>query len=219
MKIRSLSVLFSLLFVAGSSALAQRANLVSNGDFEAGPSGAETYNFESTPGWYNWGQGLNQRTNARSNVSASRGSRYSAVISDRYNIDLGSELFARDQFGSVVHSQRTGHVIRTGDSFQLSYDWTTGYRWDGLRGQVRFVLFATDNDALGGSVVWSEVFDSGRHGGREGDWRDVTLSGQPVPAAAAGRTLFVAFYGFLDAAALRNHPGYARVDNIVVTVR
>lgn len=219
MKNPSPSLFVFCLALMSPLATAQAVNLIENGTFEAGPGQASAVQFISTPGWYNWGQGLNQRANARSDANPLPGSRYSAVINDRYNFEAGPSLFSRAQFGPLVHTQKTGHVIRAGESFQVSYEWAGAYRWNLTRNEVRFVLFATNTDTLGGEVVWSEVFDSGVHAGREGAWKKVSHTGRVVNPAAVGRTLFVAFFGVQDGTSLSAQPGFARVDNLEVKVR
>ncbi len=189
------------------SKLSAQTNLVTNGDFETG--GGTT--FDTTPGWYNMGKSQNQDSKARSNTLAHGGS-YSATISDRYDIETGA-------FSWVAHCQKTTYTIKEGDSFAISYFWRpSDIGWQRGRDNVQFVLFATDNNTLAGNAVWSATLVSGNFPGNDIKiWKNVEARTGVVSPLAVGKTLFVSFYGF-DRGGLSSDAGYARVDDIVVTV-
>lgn len=177
------------------------ADLITNGDFETGTG----LTFETTPNWFNRGTG-GQTANARGDNLNLGDSTRNAVINEQFTVDGG--------FGAIAHSQNTGHAIQEDDYFALSYDWRDASEWQD-RDVVRFVHFATADNTLAGTVVWSDTLDSG---GRTSaaTWESVSQETAVVNSAAVGQTLFVNFYG-VDP--LETGPaGFARVDNITVEV-
>jgi hypothetical protein len=202
-----------LLIITGllsglSSASVPGQNLVTNGDFEAGSN----LTFDGTPNWFNRGT-AGQAGSARGDNLNLLGSDFNAVISDRYN-------FGTSTFGPVAHSQRVtagSYKIQGGDFFSLSYDWRDASGWEQAHDQVRFVLFATVNDTLAGTVVWSETLDSGTSSAAA-TWESVSQTTGTVTLAAVGKDLFIQFYGVdLNSEGISTTTGFARVDNISVS--
>jgi hypothetical protein len=187
---------------------AQSANLVSNGDFETGTANF----FWGTPGWYNMGKGKKQDVNGRSDKSTIIAGNYSAGVNDRYDA-------ASKERSSVVHSQVTRHIIQPGDVFTLSYDWQPlDQFWQTARDTIRFTLFATSDDTLGGKVVWSVDLDSDFFRQSPGTVKAVVHELSPVPDAAVGRKLMLAFHGLDTVDGVNGNTHYARVDNVSITV-
>lgn len=195
-----------LLFALSPVAL-QAENLVVNGDFETGNGTA----FYQTPGWYNCGTGLNQGTSARTDQGGAITGSYSATVSDRY-------ITAESKFGPVTHVQKTNYTIQEGDSFPLSYEWRPADEyWQRAQDTVRFVLFATVNDKVGGAKVWSSELTSDFFKGNPSGVMAVSATSSVVDPEAVGRALFVMFYGVDTVNGGKdNTPHWARVDNIEV---
>lgn len=187
------------------------ATIITNGDFEIG-GGTD---FDTTADWFNRGSG-GQTATARADNLNLTGSNFNAVINDRYNdFDAGGP-FVSAEFGSVVHSQNTGYAIQAEDFFEVRYDWRDALDWQ-PRDIVRVVLFATENNTLGGSIVWSSILDSDQ---RElvGEWEPVFQTSSVVASEAVGQTLFVNFFGVDTRAEGAAGPtGFARFDNLEVT--
>jgi hypothetical protein len=189
------------------SSLSAETNLVTNGDFETGTGKT----FEETSGWYNRGRGANQKANARSTGFAHGGS-CSALVSDRYDN-------AKSAFLGAAHCQKTSYAIKAGDSFVVSYFWRpVDSGWQLGRDNIEFALFATDNNTVGGTVVWSALLRSENFSGLDlADWKNVSDQSTVATAAAVGKTLFVCFYGVDRGKILSKDTGYALVDDIEVT--
>jgi hypothetical protein len=187
--------------------LSAQTNLLTNGDFETGGGGT----FDETPGWYNRGQGDKQDSRARTNTMAHGGS-YSATVSDRYDV-------AKSAFSWVAHCQKTTYTIKAGDSFSVSYFWRpVDSGWQLGRDNVQFVLFSTDNNTVGGNLLWSSTLTSGNFAGADLTvWKSVSDQTSVVAPASVGKALFVCFYGVDRGKILSTDVGYARVDDIVVT--
>jgi hypothetical protein len=181
-----------------------RANLIKNGDFEAGPSDKTEYNFKETPGWYN-------RANAKDpnaqNAAARKkqGAQYTAVANDSTNEE---GLPQKTWF-----NQKTAHTIKAGDVFNLSLDWSDAQSWES-GDLLRVTVYATENDKLSGRVVWQSTVDFQK--GPGSTLASETHAFEPADENAAGRTLFFSFYGVDPEQA--GTTGFARVDNIVLTV-
>lgn len=194
------------IFAVLASAFAHAENLVDNGDFESGDGTA----FFKTPPWYNRGEGLNQGTNARSAEGAVITPAYSASVNDRYQTTAG-------KFGPIVYAQKTSHIIQAGDSFSLIYEWRPADKhWQKSTDTIRFVLYATENDKLGGPVVWSSELTSDLF---KGDFSSVMLVEQKsdvVDEFAVGKALFVMFYGLDTDDSETGSTHWARVDNIEI---
>lgn len=186
----------------------QSANLVTNGDFETGTSNF----FWGTPGWYNLGKGLRQDLNARTDKSVITSGSFSAGVNDRYDA-------ANKKYSALAHSQITKHIIQPGDVFTLSYDWhPVDQYWQTNRDTVRFVLFATNDDTLGGKVVWSVELMSDFFRQPVGTVKSVVQELPPLPEAAAGRKLMLVFHGIDTEDGVNGSTHFARVDNISITV-
>lgn len=183
-------------------------NLVVNGDFEDGKGTA----FYATTGWYNRGAGLNQGTTARIDKGVVIAGSFSATVSDRYNSVEG-------KFGPVVHAQKTTHTIKAGNTFTLTYDWRpVDSFWQTGRDTVRFVLYATFDNRMGGPVVWSSELTSDFYRGDITLGKNVSAISSVVNPEAVGKALFVMFYGLDTVDGVEGSTHYARVDNIVVEV-
>lgn len=202
----------SILCLCALSALpswaAQSANLVANGDFETGTANF----FWGTPGWYNMGKGKRQDVNARSDKAPIIAGRYSVGVNDRYDA-------ANKELGSVAHSQITKHIIQPGDVFTLSYDWQPlDQFWQTGRDTVRFTVFATSDDTLGGKIVWSVDLDSDFYRQPLGTVKSVVQELPRVPEAAVGRKLMFMFHGMDTVDGVNGNTHFARVDNVSITV-
>jgi hypothetical protein len=193
-------IVFPALLLAVSAACSLQANLITNGDFEAGPSEERDYSFGETPGWWNRAKREEPtRANARRNYFDDGG--FNAIVNDR------GETFSS-------FNQKTQHAIQEGDEFEISLDLKAGMDWENVDG-LKVVIFATATDTLGGSIVWEETvnFESG-YGNA---WITETHTFPPAPADVQGRTLFLYFHGFDNAESRKT--GFLRVDNIVLTVK
>jgi hypothetical protein len=199
-------ILKTCLLAALTSTAVHAENLVINGDFEAG-TGKEFY---KTPPWYNRGAGLNQGDPARSEQAVIAGS-HSAVVNDRY-------ITAEEKFGNIAHVQKTGYTIKEGDSFSLSYEWRPAdEHWQRATDTIRFVLYATADNKIGGRVVWSCVLTSDFFKAKHTSLMAVSQTTDVVDSEAVGQLLFVMFYG-VDTVngGTDGTPHFARVDNIEV---
>ena len=195
------------LAAALSSVTLHAQNLVTNGDFESGSGTA----FYQTPPWYNCGAGFNQGANARSDKGAVITGDYSAAVIDRYNT-------TENKGGPVCYVQKTNYKIEKGDSFALSYSWRPADKyWQASKDTVRFVLFATANDKVGGSVIWSSELTSDFYTGKAGAPMAVTATTDVVNDEAVGAVLFVKFYGIDTGDSESGEPHWALVDNIEVS--
>jgi hypothetical protein len=201
-------ILKTCLLLALSPVALQAENLVVNGDFETGNGTA----FWQAPGWYNCGTGLNQGTGARTDEGGVIITGiYSAVVNDRYVTDEA-------KFGSLAHAQTTKYIIQDGDSFSLSYEWRPADQWwQRSQDTIRFVLFATANDKLGGAKVWSSELTSDFFKDKPSGVMAVSATSSVVDPEAVGRVLFVMFYGVDTVNGGKdNTPHWAVVDNIEV---
>jgi hypothetical protein len=195
------------LLTALASLTLQAENLVVNGDFETGEGNA----FYQTPPWYNGGTGFNQGASARSNDGLVIRDAYSATVNDRHSP-------ADHKPGPVAHIQKTKHIIQDGDSFSLAYEWTPADDyWQRTSDTIRFVLFATENDKMGGPVVWSSELTSDFFKGKPGTPMFVSATTDVVNAEAVGKALFVRFFGVDTVDGLNGSTHWARVDSIEVT--
>lgn len=179
------------------------ANLLRNADFEAGPAEAEIVAFHSTPGWYNpvnAGSKKALAVNARAREGDAEGSTYSATVNDR-----------EKEISYFV--QKTEHSIAEGEIFELSLDWKAGWQWQ-AQDVLRVVVFAKENNNLGGETVWEETVDFEF---APTSWEKVTHVFPPAPLQATAKTLFFSFYGVDPQQA--GVAGFARVDNIVLTAK
>lgn len=178
-------------------------NILKNGDFETGPDVEKIYGFYNTPPWYNLGAAENkQGANARVTEGAQEGSKYSATVND-----------AEQKYTSFL--QKTGHTIQEGEVFELSLDWVGGWKWQS-QDILRVVIFTTTTNTLGGQKLWEETIDFER--APKGTMETVTHTFPPAPADADGSLLFFLFYG-VDPAPSEAGGGFARVDNIVLSVK
>jgi len=180
------------------------ANLLRNADFEAGPGDKEIYPFYETPEWYNPAAGGANKAmgvNARATEGSMEGSTYSATVNDR---EKEISFF----------SQKTEHSIEEGEVFELSLAWKAGWQWK-PEDVLRVVIFAKAGNTLGGETVWEETVDFER--APTGSWEQVAHTFQPASPEAAGKNLFFSFFGVDPQQA--GVTGFARVDNIVLTVK
>ncbi len=179
------------------------ANLLTNADFEAGPGDKDVQPFYSTPNWYNPADAGSKKAmgvTARATEGSMEGSVYSASVNDR---EKETSYFV----------QKTEHSIEEGEVFEVSLDWKAGWQWQS-QDVLRVVVFAKEGNTLGGETLWEETFDF-EHA--PNDWQNVTHTFQPAPFQASGKTLFFSFYGVDPQRA--GVAGFARVDNIVLTVK
>lgn len=197
-----------LLLAALSAALpfasALADNLLKNGDFEAGASEEKTYPFYATPGWYNPADAGSKKAmavNARTTEETIDNSKYSATVNDR-------------QREVSCFSQKTEHGISDGEVFEFTMDWRAGWQWQ-AQDVVRVKLYATDNNKLGGKVVWEDSFDF--ENAPVGAWEKATHTFRPASAEATGKTLIFELSGVDPQEA--GVAGWARVDNLVLTVK
>lgn len=186
----------------------QSANLITNGDFETGTSNF----FWACPGWYNVGKGMRQDLNARSDKNVITSGAYSAGVNDRYD-------GAKKEYSALVHGQLTKHIIQPGDVFTVSYNWhPVDQYWQTGRDTVRFVLYATVDDTVGGKIVWSVDLISDFFRQPLGTVKSVVQELAPVPDSAVGRKLMLAFHGIDTVDGVNGSTHYAKVDDIAITV-
>ena len=214
------NVLF-LCFVASSfvSLNAQVPLTINNAGFESGTGSNTTRNFNATDNWFNRGTDgtaeIARRLYDTTGTLASGD--YVGQITDRYNVLDASSDFDSAAFGDAVHSNKTSYTISSGDYFNIGYVWHDEFRWNNALDEVRFVLFATDTDTLGGNVVWSSVMDSGIRQ-VEDEFESVSDTSSIVSSEAVGQLLFLNIFGFQNDGAMSGNTGYARIDNITVSV-
>jgi hypothetical protein len=170
-----------------------------NGDFEADTSldNARTYNV--TPNWWNLGSG-GQTSEATQNTFSYPDSNRNLVL---------AEATTR------LPALNTNYLIKEGDTFTYSYVWRDASSWHAAD-QVNLVLYATDTNLIGGSIVWSVSFASGVST-TLASWQSASGSSsiaQAPSAAIANKTLFLKV-DTLDGNG--NINGFARFDNLVVT--
>lgn len=180
------------------------ANLLKNADFEEGPSEKDKHPFYETPGWYNpadAGSNKAMGVTARATEGSMEGSTYSASVNDR---EKDTSYFV----------QKTEHSIEEGEVFEVSLDWKAGWQWQS-EDVLRVVVFAKAGNTLSGETVWEDTFDFER--APTGSWDKVTHTFQAASPEAAGKTLFFSFYGVDRQRA--GVSGFARVDNIILTVK
>jgi hypothetical protein len=209
------TLIFTCAVSAGSFSVGQAQNLVTNGGFELGSGSGTTRSFDVTTTWFNRGTG--DQTQVARRESTDTGSLFVGQINDRYDVVNATSDFDSAAFGPILHNYKTSYTIQTGDSFNFSYEWATAFDWNLGLDEVRFVLFATDDDTLGGNVVWSSIHDSGT-AAAAGTYETVSQTSSTVTAAAANQALFVNLYGFQNNGALSGNTGFARVDNVNVSV-
>jgi hypothetical protein len=160
--------------------------------------------FSRTPGWFNRAEnGKRQDITARSRKDNQGDSVYTASINDN-----------RTPYS--IFSQRTNHPIKAGEVYRVSLEWRPSFKW--RAGDVlRVTVFATSNDKLGGEVVWQDSVDF-ETADRE-LWNKVEHAFQAAPAAAEGKLLYFNFQGVGNFDGIdKREVGFARVDNIVLTV-
>ncbi|MEO1833316.1 MAG: hypothetical protein ABGZ08_12350, partial [Akkermansiaceae bacterium] len=107
---------------------------IRNGDFNDDTSPTDGRNYEQTPFWYNVGnvQQTNQATRfnpANTSLDGTRNAVLSAGNERRFAID-------------------TGHVLTTGEIFQVTYQWRDAFNWNAASNRVRITLFTTDDDTV-----------------------------------------------------------------------
>jgi hypothetical protein len=191
-------------------------DLVANGGFESGSGSGTTRSFDVTDTWYNRGTGSDQTNNAR-RTNTDTGSAYVGQIVDRYNGTTAASDFDSAAFGTITHSQKTTYTITAGDQFSLSYVWQDAFNWNDGLDQVRVVLFATSDNTLGGTVLWSSVMDSG-FSTQNLTYEAVNALSSVVNGAAVGQSLFINVFGFQNSGGLSANTGFARIDDIQVDV-
>ena len=213
-------VLF-LCFVATSfiSLNAQVPLTINNAGFEYGTGTNTTRNFNATDNWFN--RGTDGTAEIARRVVDTTGTLangdYVGQITDRYNVLTATSDFDSAAFGDAVHSNKTSYTISSGDYFDIGYVWQDEFRWNNALDEVRFVLFATDDDTLGGNVVWSSVMDSGTRQ-VEDAYESVSDTSTVVSSEAVGQTLYLNIFGFQNDGAMSGNTGYARIDDITVSV-
>ena len=189
-------------------------NLFLNPGFEDGTGSGATRDFNNTSNFFNRGNS-NDQTQAARRESTDTGSSFVGQVNDRYNVITAISDFDSAAFGTVVHSQNTGHTISANEYFNLSYEWQDAFNWNDGLDEIRFVLFATDNNSLNGNIVWSSILDSGTST-LDSTYEDVLQSSSVVDGAAVGQTLFVNFFGFQNNGVLSASTGFARLDNVSI---
>jgi len=163
--------------------------------------------FNVTPSWTNIKTDDNLAPDAANNAAA-----YHTVATD-----FSAILTDTDQSTSNRrHSNKTDYVIQADDYFTVSMDWFDTTTWQNAD-TIEVVLFATANNAAGGSVLWSETIDMGiaaTAANSDEDWDSTgTLQSGVVDGAAVGQVLFFQMYGVNGAA---REGDFVRVDNVVV---
>lgn len=185
-------------------------SLVSNGDFET-VTGSTPYTFAELVDWSNLGTSASGAAQAANTMSGSI-------------IGLSDNTYDRDgeSFGLRAHVQNTGYTIVAGDSFDVSYTWrpsSAAAGW-GTSDEIRFILYATNDDTALGTQVWSEIFDSGTQTVLNANYI-VNGTSSAVTSGAVGQNLFASFYGLRKTGSIPTQPserGFAGVDEISVSV-
>jgi hypothetical protein len=215
MIIKMRNKLITLVAISGLSVATLNAQeLLDNGGFEDGTGSGTTRSFDVTSNWYNRGTS-DQNQNARREETGT-GSLFVGQINDRYDVVNATSDFDSAALGTITHSQKTSYIIEAGDAFDFSYEWQDNFNWNDGFDEVRLVVFATDDDTLGGSILWSSIADSG-YSTSDATYETVTGSTSVVAAAAAGKALFVNIYGFQNNGEMSGSAGFARIDNLSVT--
>lgn len=198
------SSLLFLTFAASIVPLQASENIIANGNFEDEPRQADGDPFYQTPGWYNRAdRGKRQDITARTKKETLADSVYAASVN---NMNPANSVFL----------QRTKHQIKAGEVYQLALDFRHSYNWH-VGDVLRVTVFATLNDELGGAVVWEDSADLESPDGQS--WSNLTHTFQPAHPDADGKRLFFSFQGFRSEETVNpKEAGYARVDNIVLTV-
>jgi hypothetical protein len=214
------NILFLCLVATSFISLhAQISLTINNAGFESGTGVNTTRNFNATDNWFNRGTDgtaeIARRLEDTTGLLASGD--YVGQITDRYNVLTATSDFDSAAFGDSVHSNKTSYTISSGDYFEIGYVWMDQYRWNDQLDEVRFVLFATDTDTLGGNVAWSSVMDSGIRQ-TDGEYESVSDTSTIVSSEAVGQTLFLNIFGFQNDGAMSGNTGYARIDDITVSV-
>lgn len=189
-------------------------NIVASGGFEDGFGSGTPRTFTETANWFNRGTGDQTNVARRTDGSAPAGS-FIGQINDRYDVVNAGSNFDASAFGDITHSQKTSYTINSGDTFSFSYDWQDRFNWNDGLDEVRLALFATDDDTLGGNVVWSSVHDSGISTA-DGAFQGASGTSSTVTAAAVDQILFVNIFGFQNNGALSGNTGFAGIDNVSV---
>jgi hypothetical protein len=207
--------LITLVVISGLSVATLNAQeLLDNGGFEDGTGSGTTRNFDVTSNWYN--RGTSDQTQTARREETGTGSLFVGQINDRYDVTTATSDFDSAALGTITHSQKTSYIIEAGDAFDFSYEWQDNFNWNDGFDEVRLVVFATDDDTLGGSILWSSIADSG-YSTAGATYETVTGTTSVVAAAAIGQSLFVNFYGVQTSSGLSANTGFARIDNLSVT--
>jgi hypothetical protein len=194
-------LLVTVLTVTVSNVNAQ--NLVINGDFEASGGQGVARSFNVTESWYN--RAGEQTAVARRSDLNLDGSSFNAVIVDRSGKPF-------------IHSQKMEHLIAAEDIYAVRFDlMANAVSWNN-RDFVRVLLFATQDNQVQGKVVWEHIFDGAPSAGMLGTWEAVGGRTDVVATEAVGKRLFINFYGMDPFGEDFGKPGYARLDNLSVTV-
>jgi hypothetical protein len=208
--------LITLVVISGLSVATLNAQeLLDNGGFEDGTGSGTTRSFDVTSNWYN--RGTSDQNQVARRESTDTGSSFVGQINDRYDVITATSDFDSAALGTITHSQKTSYIIEAGDAFDFSYEWTSLASWNSGLDEVRLVVFATDDNTLGGAILWSSIADSGT-----ATVGNLTYEGEAgttgiVAAAATGKALFVNIYGFQNNDAMSGSAGFARIDNLSVT--
>jgi hypothetical protein len=109
-------------------------------------------------------------------------------------------------------------LIAAEDIYAVRFDlMANAVSWNN-RDFVRVVLFATQDNQVQGRVVWEHLFDGAPSAGMLGTWEAVGGRTDVVATEAVGKRLFINFYGMDSFGEDFGKPGYARLDNLSVTV-
>lgn len=196
--------LATLMMLPAFAPLQAADNLITNGDFEAGPKEAPVHAFYESPGWYNRAEGgKRQDAQARRDSENLGESTYNALINNKVPVN------------SIFH-QKTGHIIKEGEIYNLSLDWKHSFQWRATD-LLRVRVYATLDNKVGGTVIWEDVAELDHPSGEE--WARVKHAFAPVPLDAQGKNLHFSFEGVGAQETLdKKDVGFARVDNIVLEV-
>ena len=194
----------AIMMLSGSMAvLALRADVTliggstRNGNFDADTSSTDIRSFADTPNWYNLGGSQTVRATRTTLTAPSPGGFRNAAV----NLN-----------GNRVFGNETGHTLRNGDVFSLSYMWRDlGTEWNDSADQIRVQLFYTDNDQLTGTQTTIATRYSD-YSTSNNTWETVTANRfYTASGGAVGKKLFVRFEGWPGDSS--DTTGYARVDN------
>lgn len=107
--------------------------------------------------------------------------------------------------------QNTAHRVAATDSFELSFAWAAGYKWQ-KKNTVNYTLFTTQNNTYAGArtVVLSGAVTGKKVNAEYGPV--VRVKSFSIPAASVGKKLWLEFAGTCE------NEQFCRLDDVKLTV-